>query len=161
METFRSALNWVVKLIRLVGAIALVAMMTVTCVDVVFRGFGHPMIYTLDMVGFLAVICLACALPVTHVEGGHVGVDLLVQKMKPRNQAILDSITSFVSFVIFGLIAWQMWQYATELSSKGEVSMTVMIPKAPFIYFVSVCFMVFCLAILADVLTNIKKAVQE
>jgi TRAP-type C4-dicarboxylate transport system permease small subunit len=113
------------------------------------------------MVGFLAVIVLASALPYTHMEGGHVGVDLLVLKMKPRNQAIIDSITSLVSLILFSLVTWQMFLYARELASKGEVSMTVQIPKDPFIYLVAVCFGLLSAVILSDVVRFIGKAVKE
>jgi TRAP-type transport system small permease protein len=160
MEVFEKVLNWVNKLLRLVGGIAVVAMMAVTCLDVAFRGFGYPVVWAVDMVGFLAVITLACALPITHAEGGHVGVDLLILKMKPRTQASVDAVTSFVSCILFGVVGWRMWLYAAELASKGEVSMTVQIPKSPFIYLVSVCFAALSLVIFADFVRHTGKAVN-
>lgn len=161
MNLFSSSLNWFTKLLRLLGAFALVSMMLVTCADVIFRAFGHPVVWAVDMTQFFAVIVLACALPVTQVERGHVGVDLLVLRMTPRNQALMDSLTSFVSMVLFAIVSWQMWSYARELSLKGEVSMTVQIPKAPFIYLISVCFGLLCLVLLSDLFQNIRKAVKE
>lgn len=161
MEAFQKALDFVIKALRLVGASALVLMMLITCADVLFRGFDRPIIWAVDTVGFMAVLALACAMPYTQVEGGHVGVDLLVLKMSPRGQAIIDAITGCVSTVLFGVVSWQMWRYAQELASKGEVSMTVQIPKAPFIYAVSVCFGILCIAILANVIRSIEQAVKE
>jgi len=161
MNFFSSSLNWSTKLLRLLGACALVAMMLVTCLDVVLRAFGHPVVWAVDMTQFFAVIVLACALPVTQMERGHVGVDLFVLKMTPRNQALMDSLTSFVSMVLFAVVSWQMWIYARELSTKGEVSMTVQIPKAPFIYLVAVCFGLLCLVLFSDLVQNIRKAVKE
>ena len=160
MEAFERILNWVNKLLRLIGGIAVVGMMAVTCLDVICRGFDHPIIWAVDLVGFLALTSLACALPITHAEGGHVGVDLFVGKLTPKTQAYFDTITSLVSCILFGIVAWQMWLYAAELSSKGEVSMTVQIPKAPFIYLVSVCFVVLTLAIFADFVRHAGKAVK-
>lgn len=161
MEAFQKALDSVIKVLRLVGALALVLMMLITCADVLFRGFDRPIIWAVDTVGFMAVLALACAMPYTQVEGGHVGVDLLVLKMSPRGQAAIDAITGTVSTVLFGIVSWQMWRYATELASKGEVSMTVQIPKSPFIYAVSVCFGILCVAIFTEVIRNIGKAVKE
>jgi TRAP-type C4-dicarboxylate transport system permease small subunit len=161
MDAFQKALDSVIKVLRLVGALALVLMMLITCADVLFRGFDHPIIWAVDTVGFMAVLALACAMPYTQVEGGHVGVDLLVLKMSPRGQAIIDSITASVSTVLFGVISWQMWRYASELASKGEVSMTVQIPKSPFIYAVSACFGILCVVLFTEVIRNIGKAVKE
>ncbi len=161
MDIPRKSLNWLTKLLRLMGAVALVAMMFVTCADVLMRAFGHPIVWAVDMTGFFAVIVLACALPYTQMERGHVGVDLLVLKMSPRGQAVLDSITSGVSIGLFAVVAREMWLYARELSVKGEVSMTVQIPKAPFIYLISICFVFLCLVLLSDLVSNIRKAVHQ
>lgn len=161
MEACNKALDFVIKLLRLVGASALTLMMLITCADVLFRGFDRPLIWAVDTVGFMAVLALACAMPYTHREGGHVGVDLFVLKMSPRGRSVIDAITGCVSMTLFAVVSWQMWRYASELATKGEVSMTVQIPKAPFIYAVSVCFGILCAAILADLIRNVGKAVKE
>jgi TRAP-type C4-dicarboxylate transport system permease small subunit len=160
MEAFEKTLNRLNKLLRLIGGVALVGMMGVTCLDVMFRAFGHPIIWAVDMVGFLALMSLACALPITHAEGGHVGVDLLTARMRPRTRAFCDTITSLVSCVLFAIVASRMWKYAAELSLKGEVSMTVQIPKSPFIYMVSACFAILTLVIFADFVRHAGKAVK-
>ncbi len=160
MEILLKTLDRVVKVLRLIGSVALVGMMMLTSVDVLMRGFGRPIFGAVDMVGLMAVVVLACAMPYTHEAGGHVGVDLLVQKLDPRSQAIIDSITSFISLCLFALVAWQMWLYAGELSTKGEVTMTVQIIKHPFIYLVSVCFGVLCFALVMDIIRFIGKAVK-
>ncbi len=46
-------------------------------------------------------------------------------------------------------------------ASKNEVSMTVQIPKHPFIYGVSICFGLLCVAILHDLMNSIMKGVRE
>lgn len=161
MQTFRKALDWVIKLMRLVGAAAVAAMMFLVCADVIRRAaFGKPITGTEDAVGLLYLLLLGCALAVCHREGGHVGVDLVVQKLKPRTQAITDSITGLASLVLFVVTSREMWLFARELAIKGEVSMTVRIPLAPFVYVVSICFAVFCLALLSDLIDSVRKAVN-
>lgn len=160
MEIFEKFLDWVIKLFRLISGMSLVGMMLITCLEVISRGFGHPLFGAVDIIGFLAVLCLAFSMPYTHATQGHVGVDLIVQKMKPRSQAIIDSINTLVGTILFGIVAWQMWLYAAELANKGEVSMTIMIPKSPFIYMVSVSFGCLALAMFADLIRFTGKAVK-
>jgi TRAP-type C4-dicarboxylate transport system permease small subunit len=160
MEALDKTLTWVNKLLRLIGGIAIVAMMLITCLDVTFRAFDHPIIWAVDLVALLALLALACPLPMTHMEGGHVGVDLLVMKLKPRTQECIDAITTLVSSVLFAIVAWQMWLYAAELASKGEVSMTVQIPMSPFIYLVSVCLAVLSLVIFVECVRHAGKVVK-
>jgi TRAP-type C4-dicarboxylate transport system permease small subunit len=112
-------------------------------------------------VGFLAVAVLACAMPYTHAERGHVGVSLLTQKLSSRAQAVIDSITSLAAFILFMIVSWQMWLYAISLKIAGEVSMAIEIPVYPFIFGVSVCFAVLCLVIFLDVVNLIGKAVRS
>lgn len=162
MEIFEKGIDWLIRLLRLIGGISLVGMMMVTCTDVFIRGaFNKPIFGAEDLVGFLAVMVLACAMPYTHRDGGHVGVDLLVMKLTPRGQAIVDALTSLVSLILFVAICTQMWEYAAELASKNEVSMTIRIPKHPFIYAVAVCFGLLSLVIFADLIRLIGKAVRE
>jgi TRAP-type C4-dicarboxylate transport system permease small subunit len=160
MGSIEKCVEWLVRILRIIGGFCLVSMMMVTCVDVVLRAFGHPIFGSVDIVGFLAVMVLAAAMPYTHAQSGHVGVALLVQRLSPRAQATIDFITSFVSLVLFGIVSWQMWLYAMELSTKGEVSMTIEIPVYPFICAVSVCFGILCLAIAFDVVRLGRKVVH-
>lgn len=160
METLTKLSDFLVKLLRIVGGVCLVGMMGLTCLDVILRKMGHPIFGSLDIVGFMALIVLAGAMPYTHQQKGHVGVSLLVQKLNPRKQAIVDAITSMVSLVLFALVSWQMLLYAQELYIKGDVSMAIQWPKYPFIFIVAVCFAVLCLTILVDFLQLVRKAVK-
>ena len=160
MHILAKTTDYLVRILRIIGGACLAGMMMITCIDVVFRRFGHPILGRSDVVEFLAVLVLACAMPYTHKDGGHVGVDLVVQHIGTRAQSILDSITSLVAMVLFAIVSWQMWLYAKELALKGEVSMTIQIPVYPFIYAVSICFAVFALTILVDLINHVGKAVR-
>ncbi len=162
MHIFEKMIDWLIRVLRIAGGLALVGMMAVTVTDVLLRAlFNRPIFGSVDIVGFLAVIVLACAMPYTHIQRGHVGVNLLVQKLNPRAQAVVDGITSLVSLILFGIVSWQMWVYAQEFAKKGEVSMAIEIPKYPFVYFVAVCFGILTLAILIDVIRFTREAVRS
>ena len=161
METFEKCIDYLVKILRVIGGFCLASMMALTCVDVVLRACGRPIFGSIDVVQFLAVIVLAAAMPYTQTQRGHVGVSLLVEKLGTRGQAIVDMITHLVSLIIFFIVSWQMWLYASELWEKGEVSMTIEIPKYPFLYVVAGCFGILCLTLLVDTLNFARKAVKE
>jgi TRAP-type C4-dicarboxylate transport system permease small subunit len=160
MYGFAKTTDYLVRILRIIGGACLAGMMMITCTDVLMRAFGHPIFGSIDVVKFLAVLVLACAMPYTHKEGGHVGVNLLVQHLGARAQSLVDSITSLVALILFGIVSWQMWLYARELALKGEVSMTIQIPVYPFIYAVSICFAIFGLTILVDLINHLGKAVR-
>ena len=161
METFEKSIDYLVKILRVVGGFCLASMMALTCVDVVLRALGRPIFGSIDVVQFLAVIVLAAAMPYTQTQRGHVGVSLLVEKLGPKGQAVVDMITHLVSLIVFLIVSWQMWLYASEMWEKGEVSMTIEIPKYPFLYVVAGCFGILCLTLLVDTVNFARKAVKE
>ena len=104
-------------------------MMVITCVDVIFRAFDHPIFGAVEIVSFMATLVLACAMPLTDHEHGHVGVDLFVRKFSPRTQAWYSGIGNLVAGTLFGLVCWQMFLYGNTVKDSGEVSMSLQFPR--------------------------------
>ena len=114
------------------GAVALTAMMLLTVADVTGRFFKHPIFGSIEIVGFMAVIVMAAALPYTYKLDGHVGVEILVRLLPPKNRGrlALEITTRSASlFILFSMVAWQMVVYAADLKEAGEVSMNLEFPS--------------------------------
>ena len=125
------------------------------------RSLGTPIFGAVEIVSLLAVLVLACAMPMTHVEKGHVGVGLVVNRLSSRRQALIDSITGFLGTVLFAIISWQMFLYAGSMKASGEVSMSMELPTYVLIYAVAVAFAVLALVILVEMIDHIRKAVRQ
>lgn len=160
METWRTSVEKLVDLLKQVGATALVAMMLITCVDVVFRRFGIAIFGAVEIVSFMATIVLACAMPITDLEHGHVGVDMLVRKFKPRTQALYSGVGNLFAGTLFALVCWQMFLYGNVIKDSGEVSMSLGFPIYILIYLVAVAFGVLSLEIFTDAMNYFKKAAK-
>jgi len=142
--------------IKRLGGAALVGMMVLTCVDVTTRALGRPIFGAVEIVSFMATIVLACAMPMTHVEKGHVGVDLVVRKLPNKSQLWIDLVTGLVSAALFGVVSWQMFDYALTMAGSGEVSMSLELPTHFIIFVVALAFGVLCLVILVEVWARIN-----
>ncbi len=149
------------SLMKRVGGTALTGMMLVTCVDVIFRYFDRPIFGAVEVVSFLATLVLACAMPSTHFEKGHVGVDLIVRRLKPAHQALVDTFTSGISTVLFGLVSWQMFLYAQEIRRTGEVSMSLQFPTYFIVFLVALAFLGLTAVIFVGFLNHLKKAISK
>jgi TRAP-type C4-dicarboxylate transport system permease small subunit len=147
--------------LKRVGAAALAMMMLITCVDVIFRFFGRPIFGAVELVSFMATVVLACAMPLTDLEKGHVGVDLLVRMFSSRTQAGVDAATGCLSTTLFGLVAWQMFVYGQSMRLSGEVSMSLEFPSYILVYLVAVAFAVLSLVLLGEVVDNLRKAMRS
>jgi TRAP-type C4-dicarboxylate transport system permease small subunit len=156
MRTVWHTLDRLLNVLKVLGAICLVAMMALTCADVIGRYFNHPIFGSVEIVGFLSTLCIALALPYTHRVRGHIGVEILVHKLSDRMRWILDLFTGCMTLGLIGLIAWRMMIYANTMRNSGEVSMNLEFPEHVIIYVVAFCFLVFGLIVLQDMIHNFR-----
>ena len=160
MSAFDRLLNRLVTFLKIVGAVALTGMMLLTCADVILRSFGSPILGSVEIVGFMATMVLACALPYTQRERGHIGVDLLVRGFSPRFQSLVQGITSFLALALFIIVAWQTAEYANTMRESGEVSMTLEFPNWIFVFWVSFSFMVLAFVLFFDMIQAFRKVAR-
>jgi TRAP-type C4-dicarboxylate transport system permease small subunit len=142
--------NWV-------AAGAVVAMMCLTCADVILRIFRHPIPGTYEIVGLLGSVVIAFSIGYTSVAKGHIAVEFLVQKFPVRVQTFIDTLNDLISTCLFGLITWQSIVYASDLKQSGEVSLTIQMPIYPFVYGIALGCGLLCLVLLLDFVKSLKR----
>ena len=143
------------------GAAALAGMMLLTCADVVGRYLGKPIFGSVEIVGFLATLTAAMALPYAHEMKSHIGVEILVQKLSSRTQALIEIGTNTVSVAFFAIVTWRMYVYAETFRASGEVSMNLEFPEHVIIYLTAFCFLIFALTILEDIINALKLVLEK
>lgn len=154
-----NVLDRLVGLFKVLSSVALAGTMGITCVDVVGRFFGHPVLGSVEIGVLLAALALGFSLPYAHRENAHVGVEVLYMHLGARAQAVLRTVTGVAGVGLFGVIGWMCSAYATDMRANSEVSMTLQIPLHPIIFAISACFWLLALVQLADVWTSARKAV--
>jgi TRAP-type C4-dicarboxylate transport system permease small subunit len=157
MSGFWNFFQRLVESLKLVGAVCLVGMMAVTCVDVVGRFLGHPLFGSVEIVGFMAILAVAAALPYTHQARAHIGVEIVMRLLPERVQAVVEMVTSIVALGLFALVTWRMALYARTMQKSGEVSMNLEFPEYLIIFAVAICFLVFTVMIIQDITGNMRK----
>ncbi len=157
MNSFEKISHDLAKKLYWVAGTAIVAMMLLTCADVVLRYFRRPIPGTYELVCFLGAAAVAFAMAYTSVEKGHVSVRFVVDLFPHKIQGLIESITSSFGLFLFALIAWQSVLYANELHLSGEVSLTLELPFYPFVYGVGFSAAVVCLILLSDLYKNLMK----
>jgi TRAP-type C4-dicarboxylate transport system permease small subunit len=157
MKSFWRLIDWILEIMKILGAACLVGMTFLTCADVIGRLFGHPIFGSVEIVGFMATLAVVMALPYTHKVQGHIGVELLVRLFSERTQTIIEICTGILSLALFAIVTWRMWIYAGTMKQSGEVSMNLELPEHYVIYAAAFCLLIFALIILQDIFTNIGK----
>lgn len=139
----------------------LVVLMFLGASDVIGRYFfNKPIEGTREISEILLAGVVFFGWAYTLSVGGHVRLDTFVSRLRPRGQAIIGFVTSFIALFVFSLMAWQAAERAIA-SWKGHVLITVLfIPVFPFQFFVTVGALVLCLELIIQMLhsfTDMKK----
>lgn len=142
---------------NVVACVAVIIMMLISTADVVLRQFGKPIPGAYELVGFLGTIVVSFALGFTSSEKGHIAVELLFKRLPQRVQLGAEALTQLISFLLFGLIAYQAFIYALDIKKSGEVSATLQMPIYPFIFGMAIGFGLLCLLLIADFIKSLKR----
>jgi TRAP-type mannitol/chloroaromatic compound transport system permease small subunit len=101
-------------------------LMVSTSIEIVCRYFfNKPTIwsYELGQMIFGSYFLLAGAM--TLRERGHIGMDLLLIRMSPRHQAILNSVTFVLTVLFCSVLIWKGWEFAFASLKRWEHSTSV------------------------------------
>ncbi|MEZ5752493.1 MAG: TRAP transporter small permease [Paracoccaceae bacterium] len=113
------------SLLAVLGALAILALMTHVGIDITLRNLANaPIPATYEIVTHYYMIALAF-IPLAWVErsGGMVQVELLEHWMSPRMIRLSDRVVSFVSMVIYGALAWVALKVALQATHTGTFVM--------------------------------------
>ena len=157
MNIISKTLNKFSGYLKFIGAISITAMMLLTAVDVIGRYFKYPIFGSVELVGFLATIIVAAALPYTYKVDGHVGVEILVRLLSKKTQLIIDLFTRTLTLFLFCLVTWQMFLYAQDIQKTGEVSMNLEFPIYYIVYLLAFGLLIFSITIIETIFEDITK----
>lgn len=145
------------KGMRIIAACALFGMALLTGADVGMRGaFNSPIFGSEELVSILGVIAVGFALPYTHYQKSHIGVEILVRKFSKRTRDILKLITNSATLLLIGLVTWRMFLYAHTLGESGEVSMNLELPEYYVVYVLAFGFLIYSVCLLKDIIHFFK-----
>ncbi len=147
---------FVLNKLKAAGAVFLFGMAILTCLDVIGRLFKHPIFGSVELVSFMGVIAIACSLPFTHAEEGHIGVELVVQKFSGKIRDIIKLCTEILSFILFSLVTWKMFEYSIKVKASGELSMNLQLPEYAVIFVLGCCFATLTATIVMTILKTLS-----
>jgi TRAP-type C4-dicarboxylate transport system permease small subunit len=149
------------KLLMAVAAFFLLAMMLMTCADIVCRQVWKPLSGVFELMGYFGALVVACALGYTQRRKDHIAVDILTNHFPSRIRIVLDAVNRLVCMLFAILAAWQIGKIAQNLKATSEVSETLRIIYYPFTYGVAVGFVLLAFVFFVELLKTFGPANQE
>jgi len=125
--------------LNIIAGVALTLMMLITVVDVALRAGGKPVVGAYEIVALTLAIVIGFSIPQVSLDGGHVYMEIGLDKFGPRGQAVLKTFTRLLCIGLFIFIGYNLLSVGAEFRASGEVSQTLRLPFFPVAYGVAVC----------------------
>jgi TRAP-type C4-dicarboxylate transport system permease small subunit len=152
-------LNEIMDKIRWPAAIVLFLMGLLTTADVIGRYvFLKPILGNSEIQELMMVVIIFLAMGYCTLKARHASADIVITHVSKRTQAILGSITWFLSAAIFALISWQAMRWGLkEIQSPSRVTMLLLIKEGPFILISAFGCLAICLGSLVNFVNALKR----
>ncbi|HXH82326.1 MAG TPA: TRAP transporter small permease [Candidatus Tectomicrobia bacterium] len=125
MPAARRGLEALETSLNLLSAAILFFLMFYVTAEVAMRYlFNAPLAGHLEATQLLIAPAVFLALSWVQARRGHVGMDLLHERLSPRARAAVDIVTLAIALATFLAITWFSWASAVEAWEIGDVTPT-------------------------------------
>lgn len=112
----------IVWCLEIAAAVMLLALMTLTCVDVLGRYFfNHPIWGGFEMTEALLAILIFIGLPLVTLRGDHIEIDMLpIPRFLQRANHVAVNL---IGFACTAYLAYRLWLRGAQLMRAGEITL--------------------------------------
>jgi TRAP-type C4-dicarboxylate transport system permease small subunit len=150
MDSMFGFLQKTSKWLSVIAGTSLTLMMLLTVSDVIGRAFGHPIMGTYEVVGFMLALVIGFAIPKVSLARQHVYMDF-IDRLSKRNRALMNILTRMLCIILFVLIGYSLFGVGNEYRISGETSPTIRLPFYPLAYGVGICCFVECFVFVFEI----------
>lgn len=102
------------------GCVIFAVAMLFICVDVVMRyALNRPIIWVLELCEYSLVGIVSFGMAWLLKQEGHIKVDFLLERFKPRTQALVNAVTSAFGAVAVLTVSWYGGRNTFSLTQSG------------------------------------------
>lgn len=161
MDFLEQVSRFLNRLMLVIAGVFMVAMVLLTCSDIVLRLVWVPIRGSVELVGYFSAVVTAFALGYTQMRKGHTSVDVVVNLFSPQLRRFLGMLNSLICMAFFALAAWRIAVWSTTIRQVGEVSETLRIAFYPFSYGVALGCAVLSLVFLTEFLKSLMPLKED
>lgn len=152
-------MRWVGSLVRWgawLGALSIAAIAALVDYDVAARALGYPLLWSLEVTGYLMIGASVLAAGETLKDNGHFQMRLVVEMLRPRIQAMIDVVANlvavlFMAGVSYGCLAMMMHAHRLGMHSSTMLRVPLVYPQAVLLAGLVLLVLAFCQCLLGSV----------
>ncbi len=127
------ALRLIERTLGGIAALLLLALVLVTCIDVVGRYFlDAPLAGAFEITELLLAALVFTALPLATERRDHVEVDMVGHLMGERIDRAMVAFGGLFTAAVLATFSWRLFTHAMKAAADGSVTNVLKIPLAPF-----------------------------
>lgn len=121
-------LSALIKASAYIAGLGILAMIAITCLDIIMRRLGSSIPGAYDLVRLAGGVTIATSLPLTTAVKGHVAIEYFFHRLGKRGRIIVDSLMRTLQLLGFIIASWAFTIKGTNLFREGEVTPTLQVP---------------------------------
>ena len=140
-----------------VSGVAVTFTMVLTVLDVLGRALKHPILGSYEVIALSGALIVGFSMPFATASGSHVFMGFLTSKLPEAVAKVMNIATRVLCIVLFSVAGVNVFRFAAELASSGEVSPTLKVPIYPFAYLFGICCFLQCLVFVFNILCHFER----
>ncbi|TXT49534.1 MAG: TRAP-type C4-dicarboxylate transport system small permease component [Spirochaetes bacterium] len=157
MKHFMALVKKVDTVLYVMAGAILVGMVLLTLCDVILRNFGYPITGSMEIIMYGGALVFGFSIPLASMLKAQVQVDLIVEKLKPRNKKAVTIATRVVGILLFLFVAYNFFLYGFDVKRTGEITSSFKIPYYPIVFALSFSFLFQSLTLIYDLVEVIRE----
>ncbi|HPP06668.1 MAG TPA: TRAP transporter small permease [Syntrophorhabdaceae bacterium] len=157
MKAFFSSVEFINRFIYVIAGTILSMLVLLTLCDVISRNFGHPIAGSMEIIQYGGCVIFSFSIPYGTMLGAQVIVDIITERLKPKNKKTIEIITRCIGIALFLFVAYFFFKFGIDVKHSGERTSSFRIPYYPFAFVLSFSFLMQSLTILYDLIKKIKE----
>jgi TRAP-type C4-dicarboxylate transport system permease small subunit len=143
MKTFFRVSDWIIQKFMYVGAAAVLFIMLYTTANVILRVLKHPMPGDIEVTVSVLVCIIYATIAACLLSDAHIRIELF------KGWPWLDHVNNLVAFATALVISVQAFNQVGTAARMNVSSTLLGIPRAPFLFFAALGFLLFAIAVLS------------
>jgi TRAP-type C4-dicarboxylate transport system permease small subunit len=131
--------DWIVDVMAILAGVLLVGAVLIESIEVVMRYFFHrPLIWAVEVCEYILFSIAFLGAPWLLKKGGHVNVDVIIERISPRSRRYLELVICGIGIFISAVIVWFSAITAWDSYMSGiVVTKTLTVQKHSFIFLIT------------------------
>jgi TRAP-type C4-dicarboxylate transport system permease small subunit len=153
----KSAFDWIVDIMAFMAGLLLVAAVLIESLEIFMRYFvKKPQVWSMEACEYILFGIAFLGAPWLLKKGGHVSVDILVERLGVRSRSYLGLVSSGIGIFVSAVICWFGLVTSYDCYVTGVVvTKTFSIPKHYFLPFISLGYFFLLLEFVRQLFRNL------